>query len=54
MGLFDSNAFKITEQGLDAAWYKQQVISHNIANVSTPDFKAKTVDFGLVLKEKMK
>lgn len=54
MGLFDSAAFKITEQGLDAAWYKQQVISHNIANVSTPDFKAKTVDFGLVLKEKMK
>lgn len=51
MGLFDSAAFVITEQGLDAAWYKQQVISHNIANVSTPDYKAKTVDFGLVLKK---
>ena len=54
MGLFDSAAFVITEQGLDAAWYKQQVISHNIANISTPDYKAKTVNFGLVLKEKMK
>ena len=53
MGLFDSAAFKITEQGLDAAWYKQQVISHNIANVSTPDYKAKTVNFGLVLKEEI-
>lgn len=54
MGLFDSAAFKITEQGLDAAWYKQQVISHNIANISTPDYKAKTVSFGLILKEKSK
>jgi flagellar basal-body rod protein FlgB len=54
MGLFDSAAFKITEEGLDAAWYKQQVISNNIANVSTPDYKAQTVNFGLVLKEKMK
>lgn len=53
MGLFDSAAFTITEQGLDAAWYKQQIISQNIANVSTPDYKAKTVDFGLVLKKKM-
>lgn len=54
MGLYDSAAFKITEEGLDAAWYKQQVIRHNIANISTPDYKAKTVNFGLVLKEKMK
>lgn len=53
MGLFDSAAFTLTEQGLDAAWYKQQVISHNIANVTTPDFKAKTVEFGLILKKKM-
>lgn len=54
MGLFESAAFTLTEQGLDAAWYKQQVISHNLANVSTPDFKAKTVSFGLVLKERSK
>lgn len=54
MGLFDGAAFTITEAGLDAAWYKQQTISHNIANISTPDYKAKTVDFGLILKEKMK
>lgn len=54
MGLFDSAAFTITEQGLDAAWYKQQVISHNIANVTTPDYKAKTVEFGLVLEKTAK
>lgn len=50
MGLFDSNAIKLTEQGLDACWYKQKVISHNISNIDTPDYKAKTVDFGIILK----
>lgn len=49
MSMFDSAAFKITEQGLDASWYQQKVISNNIANVETPDYKAKTVSFGLVL-----
>lgn len=49
MGLFDGAVFKIAEQGLDASWYQQRVISNNIANVDTPDFKAKTVSFGLVL-----
>lgn len=53
MGLFDGKIQNISEQALDAAWYKQRVISHNIANASTPDYKAKTVEFGLVLKEKM-
>ncbi|MGN0552101.1 MAG: flagellar basal body rod protein FlgB [Oscillospiraceae bacterium] len=53
MGLFDNKIQKLSEETLDAAWYKQRVISNNIANVSTPDFKAKTVDFGLVLEEEM-
>ncbi|MBQ8780178.1 MAG: flagellar basal body rod protein FlgB [Oscillospiraceae bacterium] len=53
MGLFDGKIQNISEQALDAAWYKQRVISHNIANASTPDYKAKTVEFGMVLKEKM-
>ena len=54
MGLFDSGAFKVTEWGLDATWYKQQVISLNIANISTPDFKAKTVSFQLELENACK
>ena len=53
MGLFDSKIQTLSEQTLDAAWYKQRVISNNIANVSTPDFKAKTVNFGLILEEEM-
>ncbi len=54
MGLFDSKIQSLSEQALDAAWYKQQVISNNIANSSTPDYKAKTVEFGIILKEKCK
>lgn len=52
MGLFDSVTHNLAEQAMDATWYKQNVVRHNIANVDTPDFKAKTVDFGLILKEK--
>lgn len=54
MGLFDSKIQSLSEQALDATWYKQQVISNNIANNDTPDFKAKTVEFGIILKEKCK
>ena len=54
MGLFDSKIQSLSEQALDAAWYKQQVISNNIANSSTPDYKAKTVEFGIILNEKCK
>ena len=52
MGLFDGTVQSLSEQALDAAWYKQQVISNNISNASTPDFKAKTVEFGIILEEK--
>jgi len=52
MGLFNSVTHDLAEQALDATWYKQQVIRHNIANVDTPDYKAKTVEFGLILKQK--
>lgn len=52
MALLDNTSFGLLEQGLDATWYKQKVISQNIANNDTPDYKAKTVDFKLVLKKK--
>ena len=32
---------KALSSGMDALWQKQQVISHNIANVETPGYKAK-------------
>ncbi len=54
MGLFDSVTHNLAEQALDATWYKQRVITNNIANSDTPDYKAKTVEFSLLLKEKCK
>ena len=38
MALFDTNAFRVTEQGLSVLWQKQQIISQNIANADTPDY----------------
>ena len=36
MALFDTNAFRISEQGLSVLWQKQQIIAENIANADTP------------------
>lgn len=54
MPLFEDTAFRALQNGMDAAWLKQQVASHNIANVETPDYKAKRVDFKQVLKAAQK
>ena len=35
----------ILEKSLDAAWKRDEVISNNIANVDTPQFKRSTVSF---------
>jgi flagellar basal-body rod protein FlgB len=53
MGLFDSAVHNLTEQTVDAAWYKQKVISNNIANIQTPDYKARNVEFSVALDREM-
>jgi flagellar basal-body rod protein FlgB len=52
--MFSGDIQKLVESATDATWYKQQVISDNIANIATPGFKAKTVEFGIVLDNVMK
>ena len=42
MELF-SNTFRVLEKSLDYSSSKQKVISQNIANVDTPNYKAKDV-----------
>lgn len=42
-GITDKNY--ILEKSLDAAWTRNEVISNNIANVDTPNFKRSTVSF---------
>lgn len=36
---------KILEKALDATWKRNEIISHNIANVDTPGYKKKKVSF---------
>lgn len=54
MALFENTSFNMLEKGLDAAWFKQKITQQNIANDSTPDYKAKNVSFSAILKEKAK
>ena len=35
----------INEKALDAAWLRNEVLAHNLANVDTPTYKRKDVDF---------
>jgi flagellar basal-body rod protein FlgB len=53
MALFDSAVHNLTEQAVDAAWYKQQVVANNIANIATPDYKARNVEFSVMLNDEM-
>ncbi len=42
------------ERGLDAAWLRNDVIAQNIANVDTPGYKRKVVQFEEFLDSEMK
>ena len=52
--MFKNTSFRFLEQGLDMTWQKQRIINQNIANDSTPGYKAKTVEFKVILDEKCK
>lgn len=54
MALFDTNAFRVAEQGLSVLWKKQQIISQNIANANTPDYNCKYLDFAGILRDKLR
>ncbi|WP_138414848.1 flagellar basal body rod protein FlgB [Aquibacillus sediminis] len=50
---FFGNTINTLQQSLDYASVKNQTISNNIANVDTPNYKAKNVTFKNVLDEKV-
>lgn len=52
MNLF-SNTISTLEHALDYSSAKQKVISQNIANVDTPNYKAKDVSFQAVFQDVM-
>jgi flagellar basal-body rod protein FlgB len=41
----------VLQRGLDAAWTRNEVITNNIANVDTPNFKSSSVDFETAMKQ---
>lgn len=53
MNLFSSPVFNTLEKGLDGAALRQRTISQNIANIDTPNYKAKKVAFQHTLNEAM-
>jgi flagellar basal-body rod protein FlgB len=40
-----TNTYKALEKALEASWTRNEVIAQNIANVDTPNYKKKTVNF---------
>lgn len=48
-GWLDGQMLTALEKGLDASSLRQKVLSDNVANVDTPNFKRSDVDFGKIL-----
>ncbi|GIQ68650.1 flagellar basal-body rod protein FlgB [Xylanibacillus composti] len=53
MDFLNSSLINRLERSLDAASLRQNVITHNIANVDTPGFKRSTVRFEEFLQEEL-
>lgn len=54
--MISSNAFNyinVLNKAADAAWLRNDVISNNIANASTPNYKRKDVQFQTYLMEQL-
>jgi len=48
-GWLDGPVLNVLQKGLNASSLRQQVLSNNIANIDTPNFKRSDVDFQAVL-----
>lgn len=53
MDFLTSNSMLLTERSLDFLWQKQKVTLDNLANVSTPGYKAKYVTFEEHLRSRL-
>lgn len=47
---FQTKDFKVLEAGVQAAWLQQQLHMQNLANIETPNYKAKSLVFDEELK----
>jgi flagellar basal-body rod protein FlgB len=44
----------VLQRGLDAAWTRNQVITNNIANIDTANFKSSAVEFESAMQDALK
>jgi flagellar basal-body rod protein FlgB len=54
--MIGSSAFdyiNVLDKAADASWTRENLITNNIANVDTPNYKRKDIDFESVLKEEL-
>lgn len=51
--MFDKmfNHINLIGKSLDASWTRQEVISHNIANAETPNYKSQHVEFETMFRQ---
>ncbi|ARK31005.1 flagellar basal body rod protein FlgB [Halalkalibacter krulwichiae] len=54
MDLFGGSSFIALQRGLEGAQVRQKTITQNIANVDTPNYKAKQINFKHTLDEALK
>ena len=52
--MFDSQSKNIVHKALSGTWQRNKLISENIANVNTPNYKRKNVDFESSLKRALR
>ncbi|NLV86907.1 MAG: flagellar basal body rod protein FlgB [Clostridiales bacterium] len=48
---YNSSSFKALEAGVQLSWLQQQINTQNLANIETPNYKAKSLSFDAVLSE---
>ena len=54
--MFSTNVFSyinVLNKAADASWLREQTIVNNLANVNTPEYKRKDVDFQSVLRREL-
>lgn len=51
--MFDDIGFVATKKGIEVSSLRQKAIANNVANVTTPNYKAIKVKFEEILKEKV-
>lgn len=54
--MFSTNVFSyvnVLNKAADASWQREEVIANNLANVNTPGYKRKDVDFQSVLRNEL-